>query len=630
MFLLRSTIVSALLSSASAKPTCTVGEACPAAGLDDNALFQFKDLPVTRRSNSESLSKLETKDADLDTRARGAHSQHVDADSSPQSAQNAARSSVVAMSSERMNGGDDHQGGSGFHRSRSASSGAAALNKRDVEVLENILTEANLIEEGDGTEEEYSGTGAGHSLQDLEEVDQSADAVQRVILGPHNADILNAIEEVAREETPEDAVGKGLLVTSKILDEVNGLAKSPPEQAKQNMQTTEEGDMLMELGVKPVDTTETSLLQGISSGRRYVSNLWQNPSSIPYCFSPTIASSSKRAFQDAVQHYHNNVPCVHFRQVDPHQVGLKCAEEPAIFVKSNEQGCFANLGEPPCYRGSCHPSVVNLQSNACDSLGYATHELGHALGMLHEHSRTDHDAHVQILWDNIEQNRASEFLTNADADIIEPYDIMSIMHYSDTAFGIWGEQGPMQTIQPLQNVPGKVMGQRMGLSMTDVNQVTSMYGCQASESFVLCTPDPDSCTTEACVCHQDDSSDQEWMKVQDVQGCSRCVPRCADPPGGTLGACACPAGYAERGFFDVLSLLWHRQCYALEPAVRASSQVVAQEVQADNGKACLENWTYRGATCSTSCCGWHEQGSQPGRTWCYTSSWGHWDWCTVS
>ena len=43
--------------------------------------------------------------------------------------------------------------------------------------------------------------------------------------------------------------------------------------------------------------------------------------------------------------------------------------------------------------------------------GVASHELMHALGFVHEHSRIDRDNYVTVLWENIWKGETDKVLT---------------------------------------------------------------------------------------------------------------------------------------------------------------------------------------------------------------------------
>lgn len=45
--------------------------------------------------------------------------------------------------------------------------------------------------------------------------------------------------------------------------------------------------------------------------------------------------------------------------------------------------------------------IVSMMKGGCTWKGVIQHELDHALGFLHEHSRSDRDKHVKIMWDYI-------------------------------------------------------------------------------------------------------------------------------------------------------------------------------------------------------------------------------------
>lgn len=72
--------------------------------------------------------------------------------------------------------------------------------------------------------------------------------------------------------------------------------------------------------------------------------------------------------------------------------------------------------------------------------GYVAHELGHALGLFHEHQRPDRDDYINVVRDNIKAGQESNF-SPVNPSFIEyldvPYDLSSDMHYrAAVSFGL--------------------------------------------------------------------------------------------------------------------------------------------------------------------------------------------------
>jgi hypothetical protein len=106
-----------------------------------------------------------------------------------------------------------------------------------------------------------------------------------------------------------------------------------------------------------------------------------------------------------------------------------------VRITGDQDGCFAYLGYP----GAGDTHQLNLGSG-CEYSGVARHELGHALGLFHEQTRSDRDEHIDIDWNNIEPGQASQFdkytKTGYAGKDRGSYDYDSVMHYGSDAFAI--------------------------------------------------------------------------------------------------------------------------------------------------------------------------------------------------
>ncbi|WNZ61956.1 M12 family metallopeptidase [Myxococcus sp. MxC21-1] len=102
--------------------------------------------------------------------------------------------------------------------------------------------------------------------------------------------------------------------------------------------------------------------------------------------------------------------------------------------------------------------------------GNAIHEIGHALGFWHEHSREDRNSFVTINLSNVRVGLEYAFDQHiADGDDVGAYDYGSIMHYGTHDFS----RNDLPTITVL--TPGAIIGQRIGLSDGDIAATHQMY-----------------------------------------------------------------------------------------------------------------------------------------------------------
>lgn len=113
---------------------------------------------------------------------------------------------------------------------------------------------------------------------------------------------------------------------------------------------------------------------------------------------------------------------------------------------------------------------LNIVSN---NTGVVLHELGHAIGLCHEHQRSDRDKYVEIFLDNVILGKERNFTFKPLTIFYFSYDFLSIMHYPKWAFSSNGEN----TIEPQSEYIEFIddMGQRDSLTTKDMQTVNNLY-----------------------------------------------------------------------------------------------------------------------------------------------------------
>ncbi len=100
------------------------------------------------------------------------------------------------------------------------------------------------------------------------------------------------------------------------------------------------------------------------------------------------------------------------------------------------------------------------------------HEIGHAIGLLHEHQRPDRDHYIAINGNNITPGAGSQFSIWPDhgdfaGAAIGDYDVRSVMHYDETTLSVNG--------QPTINVRGPGDARGILPSPGDIKAVDTIY-----------------------------------------------------------------------------------------------------------------------------------------------------------
>ena len=175
---------------------------------------------------------------------------------------------------------------------------------------------------------------------------------------------------------------------------------------------------------------------------------------IPYEMHPSIQGSTAQSVLQAI---------AGINATELEVIPRRPTDTDFVYFQDLGDGCNSHLGRI----GGAQP--INV-SNCFGDVGSVMHEILHAAGFFHEQSRSDRDAFVTIVWEEIDPafRHAFERRDSIGRDI-GTYDYGSIMHYPPNGFSISGRP----TIIP--TMPNVKIGQREGLSSLDRAAITQLY-----------------------------------------------------------------------------------------------------------------------------------------------------------
>ncbi len=117
--------------------------------------------------------------------------------------------------------------------------------------------------------------------------------------------------------------------------------------------------------------------------------------------------------------------------------------------------------------------------------GTLCHELGHALGLIHEHQRSDRDSFVTIVTNKILPGDLADFVKLTDSQNKSSYDYLSVMHYARNAFSVDPASNtivPLPTYSQFLNVIGAA---NPVLSASDRAGMALVYGAALAVTNIV-------------------------------------------------------------------------------------------------------------------------------------------------
>lgn len=188
-----------------------------------------------------------------------------------------------------------------------------------------------------------------------------------------------------------------------------------------------------------------------SSGYAWWTATWSN-AIVPYEIGPGFSEAEIQNIRAAIDHWNDRTV---------YWLRPRSGEADYVHFDSDAtHGCLGSVGK------QWGRSSIYLAPD-CRSRAIVIHEIGHTLGLGHEHARRDRDQYVDVFRDNLWPQHRGVLDIDWSSDAFFEYDFDSIMHYSSRLFSRNG-------LRTMARKDGSDLPESTTLSPTDVAGATRL------------------------------------------------------------------------------------------------------------------------------------------------------------